>query len=343
MEYTSFRKIDINTIKNNLQIIKNCYKYKYYILDVSNDAFGHDISITKDIDVDYLYVNSLDDVFAIRKYNKDLPIILNSLINQDQLLDVINNNVILEVSSILVLEKIQNEKLFAPLNIILNIDSKGYLGFKNKKDIINIVEIFKNNDKLKLLGMRSQVEEKDFHDFLYIINDLLRLDLELFILNDENDKRKIKYSNAIKLDKSVYGINDYVKGKFLSKIDTRFTEAFGVYTRVVNIKKEINHKKEIYNVVIPLGYLNGMLKDIKKVFINNKLYSLKEINDVYSIIEGDSNINTNDIIEIIGPNNPLQNYIKDNTLVYFSYFKNIKIKSDEEENNYLRYVVEFRG
>ncbi len=330
MDYVTYKEIDINTINNNLSVIKNRYSFKYYILDVSNNAFGHGISIVKNIAIDYLYTNNLNDIFLIRKYNNDIPIILDSLINPEQILDAINNNVILVVNDIHTLEKISEEKLFASLNVILNIDNNGFLGFKNKKDIRNAVEIFKTHTKLKILGIKAQIRENDFHDFLYIINDLLRLDLGMFILNNESDKRKIKYSNAIKLDNSIYGINHYIKGKFLSKKDDSFKEAMGIYTKVVSIKKDV-HKKEREFVIIPVGYLNGMLKEIKKVFIKDKFYVVMEIRDLYSIVIGETGINIGDLVEIIGLNNPLENYIKNNTLSYFNCFNMIS----ENESNYI--------
>ena len=73
-----------------------------------------------------------------------------------------------------------------------------------------------------------------------------------------------------------------------------------------------------------------MNKAIKFVYINGKLYSITNLFDEFAYIEVDNSIKTNMIVEIISANNPLENYLKEQTLNYFSLFNsNIPIVFDD--------------
>ncbi len=329
MNYVNYLEVNINNIKANLNYLKKEYKYKYYIFDVSNNAFNHGMYLINYIDIDYLYTNNLNDIYLIRKYNKDIPIILNTEIEKDNILDIINNNCIFLVDTKEKVEMFTNTVLYDNLNIILGIDTKGITGFNNKFIIRDIEALIKENNKLHIIGLKSSnITEKDYNDFQYITNNLLALDLKLYIFNDEQDKQKIKNSNALKLDYSIYGINN--KPKLFKKEPKQLKQVLNLYSKITNIMKETKGKKTKYFGIIPFGYLNGMLNNINKVFIKNKLYNILEIKESYSIIEIDENIKINDLVEIIGSNNPLENYISTNTLIHLSIFNNLpKIYEDK--------------
>jgi len=139
----------------------------------------------------------------------------------------------------------------------------------------------------------------------------LKVLTELVILNNEDDKNKIKGSNAILLDKSIYGI-DISKRKLFDKNISSLKPILEVNSYVTKIVKSINKKKEVWYAIAPLGVVDGINTNISKVFINDKFYSIKEINDEYITIIVDNSVKVNDIVEIFGSNNRLDYFIKDN-------------------------------
>ena len=122
MDNINYINISRNVLDDNIKSLKNKFKYDYYILDVSNNAFGHGMFIMKNLEIDYLYTNSLKDVYNIRKYDKDIPVILNDKVNEDNILDAINNNIILIIQRVQDLKEINEFDLFDNINVILNID-----------------------------------------------------------------------------------------------------------------------------------------------------------------------------------------------------------------------------
>lgn len=322
--------ININNLKDNIALFKSNYSYDNYILNVSNNAFGHGLELIKYLDDDfkYIYTNSFEDTLKLRKYNHKINIIYNGLITEDNIYDLILNNAILVIRSKKIMDFILSLKIKDKYDIIFSIDNLGFNGFNSKHEIENILECIKNDVHINILGVIANITEKDYLDFKYITSPLK--DLELVILNNENDKNKIKGSNAIIVDKSIYGIDTYKKKLFDKSVSILkpILETFSYIDKIVvsNIKK-----KELYYAVIPFGFNNGLSKNISKVFINDKFYILKEIKNEYSIIIVDDSIKENDIVEIMGVNNRLDSYIKDDIFNYI-YFITSNLSINYEKN-----------
>ncbi|MCM1052422.1 MAG: alanine racemase [Ruminococcus sp.] len=314
-------KINTSILKNNISYFKEEYKYQYYILDVSNNAFKHGMYLINYLtDFDYLYVNNLKDTNLIRNFNKEIPVIFNGYFTNDNILDLINNNIILAINSLEELKMLNNYNLYANLQVILKIDIYGYKGFNEKYEINDALNLINNTKNLELIGIiSSNITENDYEDFLYTINELLRLNLKLYILNSEYDKKKIKNSNSIILNNSIYGINS--KKKLFQKDNKNFKQIFGLYTTIEKIKKETKGKKENFYGIIPLGNLNGLNK-ITKVYINNKFYNINKTYHDYAIITVDKDIKVNDAVTITDDTNPLENYLDENTISYINILSN---------------------
>lgn len=324
--------INIDNLKDNILEFKNNYSYKNYILNVSNNALGHGIKLIKYLDEEfhYVYTNNFQDVLNIKKYNHKMKIIYSGIITEDNIYDLILNDVIIVVKSKSIMDFILGLKIKDKFDIIFSIDNYGYNGFNSKHEINDILEDIKKDVHINILGVIAKLEEKDYLDFKYITSPLKNL--ELVILNNENDKNNIKGSNAIILDKSIYGL-DTSKKKLFDKSVTSLKPILEVYSYIEKIVISNTRKKELYLAIIPFGSIDGLNKNITKVFINNKFFNFKEIKEEYSIIIVDSSIKENDLVEIIGANNRLDSYIKDDILnnVYFitstlsiSYEKNTK-------------------
>ncbi len=320
MEYINYIDIKIDNLQDNIDYFRNHYNYKYYILDVSNNAFYHGMYIINQIkNIDYLYVNNFKDLLLVRKYNKKIPTIYSGNIDENNIYDLIMNNAILVIRNY---DFKDYEEIKDDVEIIISIDIKGYNGFKNKEEIRDLGNLIKNNKHIKVLGLIANIEEEDYTYFKEITLPLR--DLNLFILNNELDKNKIKGSNAIKLDNSIYGINKEKKELFKKEIKP-FKQAFTLYSKITMITKERQKKKEIILGVIPLGLLKGMPENIKKVRINNKFYEIYKILEEYSLIIIDDDVKLKEIVEITGKNNPLENYIQGNIYAYLSMLEEIGV------------------
>lgn len=319
----SFIKINKETLKDNIYNIKSNYNYKYYILDITNNAFNHGIEIINHLnDIDYLYTTIFRDVLKVRKYNSNVPIIYNGELNDDNIYDLILNNAILAIKDIETIEYILKKDIKDKFEIILHIDVEGFNGINSKHIVNDIKDILSDYININILGVMAQVNEKNYNEFKYIISPLKNLDL--VILNNEFDKNKIKMSNAILLNNSIYGINTNKK-VFFKQNNNDYRQVFTLYSKIGRIIRKLNKQKEIFYAIIPLGYLNGLNKSIAEVYIKDKLYKIKEIKENYTIITVDKTIQINTMAEITGVNNPITNYINDNPLLYFNNFNYLKV------------------
>lgn len=324
-------RINTKNLQENINYLKKEYPFTNYILDVSNNAFNHGMYIINYLTeyLNYLYVNSFNDVYLIRKFNKNIPIILNTYITKEHIYDVINQNVILIISNLEELKIVMNTDLYAELKIILQIDINEFRGFKNYLQIHDALTIIEATKRLELVGIISfSITEKNYPEFLDTIKDLLNLNLELYLFNNEIEKKRIKNSNAILLDTSIYGLNN--KKKKFGKEKNNLKQVFSLETTIINIKKEINGKKVKYLGIIPLGSNNGIAK-VTKVIINNELFSITEVNKDYSLILINEEIKVLDIVTITSDKNSLENYFSDNFLTYIGTFgSNLPIIYNED-------------
>ncbi len=322
MEYTNYIKINKDNLNYNLNYFNNKYNYQYLLLDVSNNAYSHGMYIIKYLkDNIYLYINNFNDVILARKYNKNIAIIYGGEITLDNVYDLLINNVILLLKSSFILKKIKTND---NINIMLNIDTKGYDGINTQEELNEIINIINNHSNMNLLGIISKVTEDDYLEFRNLISNLTNL--QLIILNNEEDKKKIKLSNGIKLNSSIYGLNRAPSKKLFQKEEVKeYKQVFTLKTHIVKITTEIVKKKTKILGVIPFGSLNGLNTTITHVSIHKKLYKILKIFPEYTLIEIDKNVNILDTVEVTSNNNPLENYFPENTLNYFNLFNNLPI------------------
>lgn len=310
MNYTNYVKIDTKLLKQNIEILKQQHNYQYYILDVSNNAFGHGMYSILSLmnDIDYCYVNSFQDVLLLRKYNQNIPIIYDGEISENNVYDLILHNVIFVIKSKEILENLLNWKIKDKFDIIFSIDLENLTGIYSKHILIDILELLKEQAQIHILGIKASITEKKYDDFRYVISPLKNLDLVL--LNNETDKKKIKLSNAILLDASIYGLT-------IHKKKNNYKQAYHLYSKIDRVIIQRKKHKDIDLGIIPYGYKNGMLKDIKKVWIQNQLYNILDVKEDATIIKIDSSIKKNDLVEITGEHNPINIWLKENSLYYF--------------------------
>lgn len=317
MNKINYIKINTKNLLDNIYYIKNNYSYDYYILDVSNEAFFHGMYLIKYLkdQIDFLYVHDFTDLLLIRKYEQDFPVIYDGEIHEDNVYDLIMNNATVVIHEIDTLQMIRSLQIKDILSFVFYIDPTGIYGIHSKQDILDYLEW--DDQYLQLLGVMANIEEKDYDDFKYIIRPLNNS--KFMILNHEEDKRKIQGSNAIKLDYSIYGINQ-TKKKMFQKKDMPLKQVFSLNSKVIAIKSSTNNKKVKYTAVIPVGYHHGMSDSIKYIFIKGKLYLVEKIYNEFMYVSVDCEVKKDMDVEITSCHNPLENYYISQTLNYLGLF-----------------------
>ncbi len=324
MNLINYALVNKNNLSYNMKLIKETYRYEHYILNVSNNAFGHGMEIIKNLDeeIDYLYTTNFNDVLKIRKYNHKIKVIYSGEITENNVYDLILNNAILVIKSKEILDYILSLKIKDKFEIILSIDKDGFNGISTKVEIADILEDIKKDVHINIIGVISDVTKQDYLDFKYIINPLKNL--ELMILNNEKDKDNIKMSNAILLDASVYGI-DVSKKKIFAKEVFQLKPVLQVYSKIERISPQKKGNKNKLVATIPLGKMQGLI-NLNHVFINNKPFKIKEIKNDYTLINVDYSVRENETVEIIGINKPAYSfqeifYLVSNLDIYYEEAK----------------------
>ena len=97
----TYIEINLDNLKHNVKTIKEKYNnYDYYIAVVKGDAYGHGQYIANTLEksgINYLAVSSLKEANDIRKYNKNIPILLLQPVPIEDLDQVTKNNLTLVI------------------------------------------------------------------------------------------------------------------------------------------------------------------------------------------------------------------------------------------------------
>lgn len=168
----TFVKIDNNQIVKNIKEITNKYNdYKYYIGVVKGNAYGHGDYIVNDLikgGVNYLAVSSLEEGISIRKYNKDIPILVLEPISLEYLSVVIENKITLTVSSLDYVRELCLKKISSKLNVHIKLDTgMNRLGFKNEDDLLETVDLIYKNKMINLEGIYTHIGTSGLNDSYY--------------------------------------------------------------------------------------------------------------------------------------------------------------------------------
>lgn len=309
MEHLTYCQVKKDILNENIKIMKKTYPYKYTILDVSNNAYHHGMYLINFLNekIDYLYTCNFQDVLLIRKYNQDIKIIYGGNIYESNVYDLILHNVILTIKSEDDIDLLLRLDIKDKFEIIFNINQDQYDGIYSKYVLVDILSKLKNSIHIRILGIKAAVNKNNYINLKYIVNPLKSL--ELVILNNEDEKNKFKMSNAIILDNSIYGISNIKNGlSGIFKKEAIITKPIlNVFSEIVRIIVTRKGKKESFVAVIPFGSNHGMINNIAKVFIHDKLFSIKEVTKEYTLINVDSKIKEKDVVTISGVHNPIAN------------------------------------
>lgn len=151
--------INLDNLKNNVKALVNKYdEYKYYIGVVKSDAYGHGERIVNSLidgGINYLAVSYIREALDVRKYNKDIPILVLEPIDLDYLNEAIDNKLTLTIDSLDHLKDLIS-KCHKKIKVHIKLDTgMNRLGFKDKHEVKEAVELINENKYIDLEGMYS--------------------------------------------------------------------------------------------------------------------------------------------------------------------------------------------
>lgn len=273
----TYVEVNLNNLKNNVEnIIKNYNNYEYYFGVVKGNCYGHGttyvINELIESGINYLAVSSLEEAIEAREINKKIPILCLEPINLDYLEIIIKNNITMTVHDYDYAKKLL-EKNNKKIKIHLKIDSgMNRLGFKNKKEINEIYQLFSENENVEVegifthfatLGINDKEWDNQLNTFKELTSDINLKEIPIVHLAKSAafmEHPKIDFANGIRLGIAMYGYDPkpvyptaglknklrkikraYLRNKNnVSKTTTEvpfeLKPAFKMYTEIIQIK-----------------------------------------------------------------------------------------------------------
>ena len=172
MYRNTYVKIDNNTLTDNIKKITKKYNtYKYYIGVVKANAYGHGDYIINDLikgGINYLAVSSLEEAISIRKYNKEMPILVLEPISLDYLKEIEDNNITITIESLDYAKSLSKKELKHKLNVHIKLDTgMNRLGIKNKNEVTETVNLLKDTKNVVLEGIYTHIGTSGLTDIYY--------------------------------------------------------------------------------------------------------------------------------------------------------------------------------
>ena len=189
--------VDLSNIENNARVITSTFKdYKYYMAVLKGNAYGHGMKVVNNIvenGFNYIAVFSLNEALEVRKYNKDIPILLLCPISINELDIAKDNKLTITVHDIDYLKNLL--KLDYKLKIHLKLDTgMNRLGFKLPEEVVYAVNAIKESS-YTLEGIYSHFATIGLFDPYY--DKQVRKFKELTSLVDLSEIPMVHFSSSV--------------------------------------------------------------------------------------------------------------------------------------------------
>ena len=314
--------VDLNNIGHNAKVITNTFKdYKYYIAVLKSNAYGHGMKVVNKIvenGFNYIAVFSLDEALEVRKYNKNIPILLLCPISLEDLDIAKDNNLTITVHDIDYLKELL--KLNYKLKIHLKLDTGlNRLGFKDKAEVVYAVNAIKESN-YTLEGIYSHFATIGLFDPYY--DRQVKKFKELTSLVDLSEIPMVHFSSSVILltHKKLESVNTLRCGILLYGYNVcPFIYKNGVKNKLRNIRNKYYQKK--YNLSKVTTNVNIDVKPAMK-FVTNIL-QIKDVKQGETIGYGATKVEKDTKVAIlpVGYNNGVgknKRYVLINGNKYYS-------------------------
>ena len=325
----TYLEVDCEKYKKNLKSIINFNKsYNYYFGVVKNNCYHHGlylVRVMKECGINYFAVSSLEEAIQVRKYDENTPILCLEPIKSDFFYDAINYNVTLTISSIEEVRDVISLKYSDLLKVHLKVDSgMNRLGFKSENELKEAYDLLFEHKNVLVEGVYTHfatdgardkfydIQVKNFKKITSLINlseiPIVHVDRSYTsIIHNKHD-----FANGVRIGLCMYG---YLPDKYIdeSLLPFKLDYVLSLYSEVISLRKAIKGefvgynakfkvKKDMFVATIPCGYADGVSKDFKYVYINNRFCKIiAECMDLI-MVEVDESVKIGDKVEFFGVN-----------------------------------------
>lgn len=293
----TYVEINLDNIEHNVKTIKEKYNnYEYYIGVVKGDAYGHGEYIVNTLvnnGINYIAVATLEEGINVRKFNKDIPVLLLEPIDIDEIDIALKNNFTItvhDIDYIKELNKIINKKIKCHIKI----DSgMGRLGIKDKNELKESYDILNKNKNIIVEGIYSHfatigVFDKKWDNQLENFKSITSLiDIEDIPIRHLGSSivllahPKIDICNGIRIGTLLYGYNitptesnSGIKNKLRTLRNRYYQKKYNISKTYTNVELNLLPCMNFYTNILQIKKVNSgdSIGYGGKVYIENDSY-----------------------------------------------------------------------
>ena len=270
--------VDLNNIGHNAKVITNTYKdYKYYMAVLKSNAYGHGMKIVNKIienGFNYIAVFSIDEALELRKYNKDIPVLLLCPISIEDLEIAKENNLTITVHNIDYLKELLKQDY--KLKIHLKLDTGlNRLGFKDKAEVVYAVNAIKESNYIlegiyshfSTIGLFDPYYDRQVNKFKEMISLLDLNEIPMIHFSSSAillSHKKIECVNTLRCGILLYGYNvcpfiykNGIKNKLRILRNKYYQKKYNLSKITTNVNIDVKPAMKFVTSII-------QIKDVKK-------------------------------------------------------------------------------
>ena len=270
--------VDLNNIGHNAKVITNTFKdYKYYMAVLKSNAYGHGMKIVNKIienGFNYIAVFSIDEALGLRKYNKDIPVLLLCPISIEDLEIAKENNLTITVHNIDYLKELLKQDY--KLKIHLKLDTGlNRLGFKDKAEVVYAVNAIKESNYIlegiyshfSTIGLFDPYYDRQVNKFKEMISLLDLNEIPMIHFSSSAillSHKKIECVNTLRCGILLYGYNvcpfiykNGIKNKLRILRNKYYQKKYNLSKITTNVNIDVKPEMKFVTSII-------QIKDVKK-------------------------------------------------------------------------------
>lgn len=293
----TYVEINLDNIEHNVKTIKEKYNnYEYYIGVVKGDAYGHGEYIVNTLvnnGINYIAVATIEEGINVRKYNKDIPVLLLEPIDIDEIDIALKNNFTITVHDFDYIKEL-NKTINKKIKCHIKIDSgMGRLGIKDKNELKESYDILNKNKNIIVEGIYSHfatigVFDKKWDNQLENFKSITSLiDIEDIPIRHLGSSivllahPKIDICNGIRIGTLLYGYNitptesnSGIKNKLRTLRNRYYQKKYSISKTYTNVELNLLPCMNFYTNILQIKKVNSgdSIGYGGKVYIENDSY-----------------------------------------------------------------------
>ncbi len=306
MKFETKMEIDLKKLKSNTEMLCKSYSdYTIKFADLKDNGHGLGLKIINTMasyGINYCLVGSIKDALEIRKFNKEIPILVNYYVNEEEIYDCINNDITITVYSFEYMQMIASLNIKDTLKVHILIDNgSNLMGVSNNLELKEIFTLASDNKYISIEGIYTEITTLGVDDdyyynqmnaFYQIINNYIDSGVIIHLNEPIMYHKKRDYVNGIRFDLSILGIEENINDGFVTNMkiknmqkkygDLEFPNidlqlVFNITSEVMAVKfvnkgcivgRNYVAKNDMYVAIIPIGHKDGITKAINYVGID---------------------------------------------------------------------------